>query len=82
MSDTCEVVRVVSAEHAEYGGFKEINKSDLTPEHVLWVESQPMDGFSTMSVEDMRSYLTMMKVPFHPNSKEETLRAKCRGVPK
>ena len=85
MSDTCEVVRVVSAEHADCGGFKEINKSDLTKDHVLWEAQKEApkepegDAFSTMSIKDMQAYLTASGIPFAQKADLNSLRRICRA---
>lgn len=75
MSDTCPVVRIVSADHAQYGGFKEINESDFNPEtDTIWV------NFADMSVDDMRALLEASGVKFRPNASEDALRELCQGI--
>ncbi len=85
MSDTCEVVRIVSAGHKAYGGFVEINKSDFdATKHTLWEENETAaptteDEFSSMSGDDLRAYLTAVNTPFRRNASDESLRSLCRS---
>jgi len=91
MADTCKTVRVVCAELAEYGGFKEINESDLAPGDVIWSEpavpapvkppapsTQASDEFSTMTMAEAREYLSSLSISFSKQLSLDAIRQRCR----
>lgn len=92
MADTCKTVRVVCEGLAAYGGFKDINESDLAPGDVLWSEPQATvsppepstagtaDEFATMSIAEARAYLQAMSISFSKQLSLQALRQKCRDA--